>query len=220
MNVLRRRDSEALVNGEHARTPGFGAVEQFLGDMRVEAVATPAPTPRPRLAATLDGRRPLRPASDPVPVMTRSRPGRTRALRPAAAAIATGAVFFGGLAGAGALPGPLQRTSAQLSSHVGIHLPGATHTRAPQENGQPDTRNAGNPKETRSNPTNAAPPATSAPVTTTTSPPTVGIGPTPPTTPKPPISAPGTVKVPSSSPPPVITLPSLPLRHLPTLPAK
>jgi hypothetical protein len=198
MNVLRRRDSEALVNGEPARTPGFGAVEQFLGDMRVEAVATPAPTPRPRLAATLDGRRPLRPASDPVPVMTPSRPGRTRALRPAAVAIATGAIFFGGLAGAGALPGPLQRTSAQLGSHVGSHLPGATHARAPQENGQRHTRSAGNPPEPRSNPTNVAPTATSAPVTTTTAPNT-GIGPTSPTTPKPPISVPGTVKVPSSS---------------------
>ena len=38
---------------------------------------------------------------------------------------ATGTVLFGGLATAGALPGPVQRATAELGSHVGIDLPGA-----------------------------------------------------------------------------------------------
>ena len=127
MMMLGRRDSEALVTGGRVDDdPALDEVDSFLDAMRTEFGATPAPEPRPTLAATLDGRRPLRPAAGPVVKPTFPQPGpRRRFARPAAVVAATGVVLFGGLATAGALPGPVQRTTAELGTHVGIHLPGA-----------------------------------------------------------------------------------------------
>lgn len=127
MNLLRRRDTEALVAGTRVEDdPALDPVDSFLDTMRTEFGATTAPEPRPTLAATLDGRRPLRPAAGPVvrPTFPEPRP-RRRFAKPAAVVAATGAVLFGGLATAGALPGPVQRTTAELGTRIGIHLPGA-----------------------------------------------------------------------------------------------
>jgi hypothetical protein len=132
-HLLRRRDTEAdidrIVDGDPMSddVAGLGEVEAFLSEMRSEFAEIPAPEPRPTLASTLDGRRPLRPASSgprTKPTIPEPRP-RRRLLRPAAVVFAAGAAVFGGLAGAGALPGPVQRGTAELSSHLGIDLPGA-----------------------------------------------------------------------------------------------
>jgi hypothetical protein len=142
-HLLHRRDSEALIEGDPIDDDsGLEDVEAFLTTMRSEFAATPAPAPRPTLAATLDGRRELRPKSGPAPKPTFPKPRpRTRwGLRPVAAVFATGAVLFGGLAGAGALPGPIQRATASVGSHVGLHLPGLTEaTPAGRNDGQPRT---------------------------------------------------------------------------------
>ena len=130
MTFLRHRDSEALLDGTPvARGAGLGEVERVISGLRIEAAVMPAPAPRPRLAATLDGRRPLPPASDPVPDLARDATRRTRAslrLRVSVVAAAISAVLFGGLAAAGALPAPVQRTSAQVMSHLGVQIPGRT----------------------------------------------------------------------------------------------
>ena len=130
-HLLRRRDTEALIDGIVDGHPvnnaaGLDDVEAFLSEMQTEFGATPAPAPRPTLASTLDGRRPLRPASSgpaPKPTIPEPRP-RPHLFRPAAVVFATGAVLFGGLASAGALPGPVQRGTAELTSHVGHPPPG------------------------------------------------------------------------------------------------
>lgn len=126
MHLLRRRDTDGLIEGSRVdHDPALDDVDAFLDTMRTEFGATPPPAPRPTLAATLDGRRPLRPASGPqVKTTFPPRRPRRRLLRPVALVAATSAVLFGGLATAGALPGPVQRTTADLGSHVGIHLPG------------------------------------------------------------------------------------------------
>jgi hypothetical protein len=130
-HLLRRHESDALLNGDPiSDDAGLDDVAAFLSDMRVEFGAMPAPAPRPTLAATLDGRRELRPASPPPPKPTVPEPGPRVHYRfkPIAAMVASGVVLFGGLATAGALPGPAQRTVANVTSHLGIHLPGRTVT--------------------------------------------------------------------------------------------
>jgi hypothetical protein len=123
---VRRRATEALLDGSSLQhDSGLEDVEAFLADMRLEFGALPAPEPRPTLASTLDGRRPLRPATPrPKPTFPPARP-RSQRLRPVVAVLATSTVLFGGLAGAGALPGPVQRSTAGLTSHLGLQLPGA-----------------------------------------------------------------------------------------------
>ena len=54
-------------------------------------------------------------------------PATLTGLRPFASP--AGIVLFGGLATAGALPGPVQRATADVTAHVGIHLPGRTEAR-------------------------------------------------------------------------------------------
>ncbi len=130
-HLLRRSESDALLDGEAlGADSGLEDVEAFLADVRLEYGALPAPAPRPTLAATLDGRRELRPASGPVPKPTVPEPGPRihYRLRPLTALVVSGAVLFGGLATVGALPGPVQRATADVTSHLGIHLPGGATT--------------------------------------------------------------------------------------------
>jgi hypothetical protein len=85
---------------------------------------TAPPEPRPALVARLDGYTPLHAVPDPLatPPAPAAR-SRRRVLRPLAAACVGGAVLFGGLAAAGALPAPLQRVSAEVGARIGIDLP-------------------------------------------------------------------------------------------------
>jgi hypothetical protein len=193
MIKLRRRDTDGLVEGHRVESDsGLDDVDAFLDAMRSEFGSTPAPEPRPTLASTLDGRRPLRPASGPRVHTTfpARRPRRTR-LRPVAAVAAAGAVLFGGLASAGALPGPVQRATADVTSHVGIELPGRTET-------QPDVH-----VQDGSGSGDSSKPAEPRPgVTPTTAPSAPGA-------PAQPAPAPTTVPAPSA--PTVPTVPSLPL---------
>jgi hypothetical protein len=103
---------------------------------------------------------------------------RHRGLRPAAAALTAGVVAFGGLAAAGALPGPLQRASANLGEKLGIELPapgssptkpaGRDSTRPGRERARSTPAGTGTHDEPSSSPetsTGAAPlPALPAPV--------------------------------------------------------
>jgi hypothetical protein len=207
MKVLRRRDAEALVT-----------VQTFLETMRIDAASTPAPAPTPRLAATLDGRRPLRPATDPFIVPTPARSRRDyRPFRPAAVAIAASAMLFGGLATAGALPNPVQHTSAQLGAHVGIHLPGLTqHHAVPIHpvthgggSGTPGAPSA-HPTAKTSTPTTTGPTARTTPATTPTA--VAPLPPTVPTVPSLPLPIPlPRPTLPVKTPPGLgLTLPSLP----------
>src|SRR5947209_17492700 len=84
-----------------------------------------APAPGPSLAAALDGRRPRPVVPEPFPAARRARVSVR--LRPAAVVLAASTFTFSGLAAAGALPGPIQRASAALGSHIVIWLPGASH---------------------------------------------------------------------------------------------
>jgi hypothetical protein len=190
MIKLRRRDTDGLVAGHRVEAdPGLDDVDAFLDAMRTEFGATPPPEPRPTLAATLDGRRPLRPASGPrVHTTFPERRPRRKALRPAAVLATAGAVLFGGLATAGALPDPVQRTTADITSHVGIDLPGRTPART-EARVEVDAGRTETPRPT------APGPATTVPST--------------PETPGAPAPAPTTVPPPSA--PTVPTVPSLPL---------
>jgi hypothetical protein len=205
MNLLRRRDTEALVAGERVDHDGsLDDVDAFLGAMRSEGL-TPAPEPRPTLASTLDGRRPLRPATGPrVHATFPARRPRRRVLRPAAVVGAAGAVLFGGLATAGALPGPVQRATADVSAHVGIHLPGATDS-------EPDVRIRVDPDPSgRERPTPRAPRVTTtptAPAQPPVAPSTPVPAPAPPTVPSVPLPVPTPITTPSGLPE---VLPSLP----------
>jgi hypothetical protein len=99
------------------------ALLAFLDQLAEYGAGSP-PEPRPALVARLDGFTPLHAVPAPLATRPTRRAGvRRRGLRPVAAAFVGGAVLFGGLAGAGALPGPLQRVSAQLGSHIGLDLP-------------------------------------------------------------------------------------------------
>jgi hypothetical protein len=199
MIKLRRRDTDGLVAGHRTdENPGLDDVDAFLDTMRTEFGATPPPEPRPTLASTLDGRRPLRPASGPrVHTTYPERRPRRHGLRPVAAFAAAGVVLFGGLATAGALPGPVQRATADVTAHVGIDLPGRTETH-PDVRVQVDTGRTGTPKTTVPRP--------GATATTV---------PTEPATPVVPAPAP---TVPDPSTPTVPTVPSLPLPTPTTVP--
>jgi hypothetical protein len=206
-HVLRRHDSDALLDGETLGTDGeLDDVEAFLADMRLEFSALPAPEPRPTLAATLDGRRELRPASSgPVPKPTVPEPGPRvhYRFRPIAAMLVSGAVLFGGLATAGALPGPLQRATAEATSHLGIHLPGDTTSPPAAVPSRSDHRGSdGTSTTSGSGPDRVSGTATTTPqpsaTSTTVVPPVAGAPTTPATTP--------TVELP----PPLITTPTLP----------
>jgi hypothetical protein len=123
--MIRRsaRDRDLAFDGQAvAATSPLREVAAFLDDVRLEAAAMPAPTPGPALTAIFDGRRSLPHTPTARPASPRPRPHLR--LRPVTALVAVTAVTFGGLATAGALPGPMQRVSAELGMHVGIWLPG------------------------------------------------------------------------------------------------
>jgi hypothetical protein len=233
-HLLHRRDSEALVEGRPVDDDaGLEDVDAFLTTMRSEFAAAPAPEPRPTLAATLDGRRELRPKSGPTPKPTfpTPRPRTHWGLRPVAAVFATGAVLFGGLASAGALPGPVQRTTANLGSHVGLHLPGGADATPVSDDGQPRTgpsesttpsskgERSGRPAATPST-TPTTPAAPTAPVV-----PTIPTGPTSGVTPTPTVPTIPTLPTPSVTVPPTLdqlvhdlTHPKLPVPLFPPQP--
>jgi hypothetical protein len=192
MIKLRRRDTDGLVAGDRVDAdPGLDGVDAFLDTMRTEFGATPPPEPRPTLASTLDGRRPLRPASGPrVHTTFPERRPRRRGLRPVAAFATAGIMLFGGLATAGALPGPVQRTTADITAHVGIDLPGRAEA-------HPETQVQVDPDR------DTTPRVTVKPGTTT---PTAPV-----TTPVPGAPAPAPTTVPVPSAPTVPTVPSVPL---------
>ncbi len=221
MNLfVRRRDTDALLNGEPLSDDSdLGDVEAFLADMRLEFGALPAPEPRPTLAATLDGRRELRPASGPTPKPTfpPAKP-KSHALRPVAVVFATGAVLFGGLASAGALPGPAQRAAARIGSTVGLHLPGEATTPVdtkvhvgPATTTDNDGTGGAGRTGGRTTPSGAATSSTSVPGTSPTTAATPGAPavPTTPTTPN------GAV---APTVPTVPTVPTLPKVYLPQPP--
>ena len=213
-HLLRRRDTEALIDGIVDGHPVNGAaglddVEAFLSEMQAEFGAMPAPAPRPTLASTLDGRRPLRPASSgprPKPTIPAPRP-RPHLFRPAAVVFATGAALFGGLASAGALPGPVQRGTAELTSHVGIHLPGAPEPRPkPVDRVEPgtDAPRTGDQNRSGTSRRDAGDPPTTVPSVAPTTPSTVPVVPTlptPPTTLKLPLPDVGSLLEPVAPPP-------------------
>jgi hypothetical protein len=98
-------------------------VAAFLAALAARGETVP-PEPRPALVTRLDGSTPLHAVPDPL--ATPPAPAahsRRRARRPLAAAFVGGAVLFGGLAAAGALPAPLQRVTADVGARVGIDLP-------------------------------------------------------------------------------------------------
>ncbi len=215
-HLLRHRDSDALLDGDaFDEGSGLEDVAAFLSDMRVEFGAMPAPAPRPTLAATLDGRRELRPASAPAPKPTIPEPGPRvhYRFRPIAAMVASGVVLFGGLATAGALPGPAQRAVADATAHLGIDLPGR-NTPQPASSGPdgkadhhggtattPTSAHASVSGRSGSQPTSGSTTATTAPAAVSTIPTTPSI----PTT----VPAPG-VPTPPTLPVPVPTLGALP----------
>ncbi len=216
--LLRRRDSDALLDGQPLDADtDLAEVDAFLAEMRAAFAALPAPSPRPTLAATLDGRRELRPASGPVPKPTVPEPGPRvhYRFRPIAALLAGSVVLLGGLATAGALPGPIQRATADAASHLGIDLPGSPSA--------PSTPPASGPGGARSHDDHGTTPgshpraATDPDGGTSTTTPTTTAGGTTATT-----VVSGTPTAPSTPtvtvPPPVPTTPRLPLPTLGTAP--
>jgi hypothetical protein len=183
------RDCEAVLDGRLVATSTLRGVATFLDDVRLEAAAMPAPAARPALAAIFEGRRTLpTPATPPAP-----RARTIARLRPVAALAAAATVSFGGLATAGALPGPVQRASAQLGTHLGIRLPGTPHpvpVPDPAPPSQPVTP-AATPTVPPGSPPTTAPSAS----TSTTTVPAGGTASTP-GPPLPPLSIPSDLPVP------------------------
>jgi hypothetical protein len=232
-HLLRHRDSDALLDGDPVGDDsGLDDVAAFFSDMRVEFGALPAPAPRPTLAATLDGRRELRPASAPVPKPTIPEPGPRVHYRfkPIAAMVASGVVLFGGLATAGALPGPAQRSVADVTAHLGIDLPGRTVTQ-PASGGSGSGHHGGStattPRSGHAN-TPGTPGEGTQPTTGSTSvstvpalgstipsaPSTVTVPPNLPTTPTPPLPTPTPTAI--GALPPLGALPAMPGLTVPT----
>jgi hypothetical protein len=115
--------AESLISASKASTPGAGALDADLLDAIREvraAYASPPPPPTPALSAFIAGA--------PVALAER-RLGRLRGRAAAkfAAAIAAAMFATGGLAVAGALPGPAQNAVADAASTVGVNLPHDTH---------------------------------------------------------------------------------------------
>ena len=117
--------ADAVLRGEPiTASPAWRDVASFLDDLRLESAATSAPTPSPPLEALLD-----RPTARVLRTAEPDARRRTRVLlrlRPVAALCAASCVTFGGLAAAGALPGPLQHAGATFGSRFGVGIPGAT----------------------------------------------------------------------------------------------
>lgn len=92
------------------------ALDAFLDELRAAGSSVDAPAPTEALQALFrDGTVPSAPA--PLPRLRRIPIVRV------AVAGAVGAVAFGGLGVAGALPGPVQEKVAHVVAHVGVNLP-------------------------------------------------------------------------------------------------
>lgn len=195
-------------------------VDDFISEMRAVAEHTTAPAPHARLAAALDAgvpRRPLTAVDSQAPVVSIRERGRQWWRTVIVTGGSIGVVLFGGLAGAGALPAPIQHATASVVSHVGIALPGAVHRAHP---GTPASR-ASTPSRTPAHTgtstgtsTGTTGPGAQHPATT---------GTTPATTPTAPVTPPATTPITTPGGPtltlPPITIPSTPaLPKLPTLP--
>lgn len=214
---LTRTRAQALLDAPGPSTPDDEAVRGFLDELRREYGTTVAPEPQPALVARLDGHRPLHALPDPLAPPDGCLVRRRTVARPIAAALVGGTVVLGGLAGAGALPAPVQRATADLGRHVGLHLPDPTSTpSAPKAHARARVRvtppDAGDPATTAPNAVTATgtvgvagpagatgatltvPPSTAVPVTPVTPPsslalplPVPGVGPAPPAPPELPV---------------------------------
>ena len=139
------------------------------------------------------------------------------AFRPAFAGVAVmvSLALLGGLAAAGALPGPIQRTLADVASDLGIELPGGTPTTKPGDNTtSPSGGRTGEPGAgTPSRPVRPSPrgtPATSLPQGSGTGNPSTPGATTP--------SSGATLPAPTVPTVPPATVPTLPPATVPTLP--
>jgi hypothetical protein len=125
---LRHRDTAALIDRQATPNPTLDGVDQFLSNLRDQAATFPPPMPSAALAATLTGHTPLRLIDPDTPAILEHRPVPRRPRRPgrakiAALAFASAIIATSGVAVAGNLPTPIQRATADLASHLGIHLP-------------------------------------------------------------------------------------------------
>jgi hypothetical protein len=133
--ITRHRTADALLDG---RTHGDGIdlagrdaeIATFIAALRDDADRTPAPAPNAALVAIFDSGRDVRPLRAIAGDERRRRDAiveraRRRWTRTIAAPSIAGAVLFGGLAAAGALPAPLQHAAAHAAAHLGVTLPGS-----------------------------------------------------------------------------------------------
>src|SRR5438309_9065134 len=130
-HLIDEQTADRLLSGVLApedAPPGFGDVARFLQAARTP----PAPQELARCAdtvAAMAGAIVTANTTVPVPsVGTGRRAGVSRLLRPRiAATLAAGALalLWGGLAEAGALPGPLQHAAHVVLSEVGLSVPDA-----------------------------------------------------------------------------------------------
>ncbi|HEY3831478.1 MAG TPA: hypothetical protein VGO03_04245 [Acidimicrobiia bacterium] len=238
----RARASDALLAGR-AMSDGTTArgqveIERFFGELRNVAEHAPAPRPNAALAAVLDGGRgrlPVFEFADGARAQERETRFATlrRWLRPAIVPSAVAAVLLGGLgglAGAGALPAPLQHATARVVSHLGVSIPGDTHHTGPAHHAPHTTSPGAHHSATNSPPARSSTPSTTSThhrTTVTSAPPSASTptstpggttGGTPGSTPV--ITVPGTgITVPLPvSPPSVPGVPKIPSITVPTVP--
>ena len=100
--------------------PDDMSLSAFLDELRTAAADTPAPVADDALRTLF---------RDGLATASMRAPRRRLALRVAVAG-AVGGLAFGGLGVAGALPGPVQRSVADVVHHVGVHLPSGASTPA------------------------------------------------------------------------------------------
>ena len=215
MHTRRDRDLDAIIEGRvHATNPDLVGVETFFMELRVAGEQDLAPAPNAQIKS-LWARGITAPnvAPTPAPVVAHRRQTRTLRRRLAAKPrMRVGAVIaffatatFSTMAVAGALPGPIQRSVANIGERIGLDLPGRTQ---PPE--RPTHHGPTTPPSKRSGAHATSTPTTSSRSTTTTRATTLTTTPT--------ITAPGSLALPTvPSAPGTTPIPSLP--KLPVVPA-
>jgi len=129
MRSPSRATADAVLGGDPiTASPAWQGVAGFLDNLRLESAAMSAPAPSLVLEARLD--HPTAGVVRTAEAGARRQTSVLSRLRPVAALCAASCVTFGGLAAAGALPGPLQHASASFGSHFGVGIPGATRSPA------------------------------------------------------------------------------------------